>query len=129
MSRVGFEPTTHGLKVRCSTAELPAHVCIKWGSHLPLATLRCLYVAVAPNCSAPGQFLCRFSVLCKRHAARSIAGNHRGTVTRTLAYHFKPYPKLRQDSRVGVLRPVERYLQAQVSLRARPRRYLGGRRG
>jgi hypothetical protein len=22
---VGIEPTTHGLKVRCSTAELPAH--------------------------------------------------------------------------------------------------------
>lgn len=27
-------------------------------------------------------------------------------MTRTLAYHFKPYPKLRQDSRVGVLRPL-----------------------
>jgi hypothetical protein len=25
VSRVGIEPTTHGLKVRCSTAELPAH--------------------------------------------------------------------------------------------------------
>ena len=25
VSRVGVEPTTHGLKVRCSTAELPAH--------------------------------------------------------------------------------------------------------
>jgi hypothetical protein len=24
-SRVGFEPTTKGLKVPCSTAELPAH--------------------------------------------------------------------------------------------------------
>ncbi len=35
MSRVGFEPTTHGLKVRCSTAELPAHVCVKWGNCLP----------------------------------------------------------------------------------------------
>ena len=29
MSRVGFEPTTHGLKVRCSTTELPAHS--HWG--------------------------------------------------------------------------------------------------
>ena len=129
MSRVGFEPTTHGLKVRCSTAELPAHVCVKWGSRLPLATLRCLYVAAAPSCSAPGQFLCRFSVLCKRHVASAITGNCGGTVARTYAYHFKAYPKLRQDSRVGVLRPVERYLQAQVSLRARLHRYLGGRRG
>lgn len=25
MARVGFEPTTHGLKVRCSTPELPCH--------------------------------------------------------------------------------------------------------
>ena len=24
VSRVGFEPTTHGLKVRCSSTELPA---------------------------------------------------------------------------------------------------------
>ena len=129
MSRVGFEPTTHGLKVRCSTAELPAHVCTKWGSRLPLATLRCLYVVAAPSCSAPGQFLCRFSVLCKRRVVSAITGNCWGTGACTHAYHFKAYPKLRQDSRVGVLRPLERYLQAQVSLRARPRRYLGGRRG
>lgn len=25
MARVGFEPTAHGLKVRCSTPELPSH--------------------------------------------------------------------------------------------------------
>ena len=25
MTRVGFEPTTHGLKVRCSTPELPGN--------------------------------------------------------------------------------------------------------
>ena len=32
VSRVGFEPTTKGLKVPCSTTELPAHPIV---AHLP----------------------------------------------------------------------------------------------
>ena len=61
VGRLGLEPRTHGLKVRCSTIELtPRGTSALTGSFLPTCHRRCLSLPVLPQEPPDDQELHRF---------------------------------------------------------------------